>query len=303
MAGNLIRGRDFQTATLLDNGNVLVVGGLGAAGSNFSSEYFTEYNFSAAMKPVISTVNYLGSFPVRLGAGTVYPITGTGFKGLNDYPRAYMQFVGTGGSDSMLDCSTTLYPMSAVQWQGADTAISFATPSGLPSGYYRLTVRACGVPSDAKLVYYDPSQIPYLVTNTNDSGAGSLRQCIINANAAGRPVTIAFNIPASDPGYISDSGAHYWRIAPATELPAIVNSGVIIDGTTQAIFAGNTNSFGPEIELRGGSFNGLTLQAANCTVRGLVINNFDIGINIAGDGTGIYGNYIGCDALRVRHSL
>ena len=51
------------------------------------------------------------------------------------------------------------------------------------------------------------------VTNTNDSGSGSLRQAILDANAAGGADTIAFNIVGS--------GVH--TIAPATELPAITS--------------------------------------------------------------------------------
>ncbi len=37
----------------------------------------------------------------------------------------------------------------------------------------------------------------YAVTNTDDSGAGSLRQAIINANKDSSPDDIVFNIPAS----------------------------------------------------------------------------------------------------------
>src|SRR5262245_3046013 len=37
----------------------------------------------------------------------------------------------------------------------------------------------------------------FVVTNTNDSGAGSLRQAILSANAQTGPHTITFNIPGS----------------------------------------------------------------------------------------------------------
>ncbi|HEY3026191.1 MAG TPA: hypothetical protein VGJ55_08585, partial [Pyrinomonadaceae bacterium] len=40
----------------------------------------------------------------------------------------------------------------------------------------------------------------FTVTNTNDSGAGSLREAILNANAQAGLDTINFNIPGSDPG-------------------------------------------------------------------------------------------------------
>ena len=46
----------------------------------------------------------------------------------------------------------------------------------------------------------------FTVTNTNDTGPGSLRQAILDANAAAGSDTIGFDIP--------DPGAH--TISPAT---------------------------------------------------------------------------------------
>ena len=52
----------------------------------------------------------------------------------------------------------------------------------------------------------------YVVTTTADSGPGSLRQAILDANTAGtgtaaNPDLIAFDIPTTDPGYNSATGA------------------------------------------------------------------------------------------------
>jgi hypothetical protein len=41
----------------------------------------------------------------------------------------------------------------------------------------------------------------FVVTTTSDSGAGSLRQAILDANANAGADTITFNIPQSDPNY------------------------------------------------------------------------------------------------------
>lgn len=46
------------------------------------------------------------------------------------------------------------------------------------------------------------SALTFSVTNTNDSGAGSFRQAILDANASGGHDTIAFNIPGSGPHII-----------------------------------------------------------------------------------------------------
>ena len=75
----------------------------------------------------------------------------------------------------------------------------------------------------------------YAVINTNDSGAGSLRQAIINANKDTSPDDIVFNIPASTsadyevpvPGF--DPTTQTWRISLHSPLPAITNT-VSIDG-------------------------------------------------------------------------
>jgi len=136
----------------------------------------------------------------------------------------------------------------------------------------------------------------YPVTNTNDSGAGSLRQAMLDANAHGGLDTISFNIPGS--------GVH--TIAPVTELP-VITSPVIIDGFTQPGSSANTLTTGDNavltIELNGASAgnggSGLTL-GANATasiVRGLVINRFaGNGILIQSNGNTIAGNFIGTNA-------
>ena len=59
----------------------------------------------------------------------------------------------------------------------------------------------------------------FTVTNTNDSGAGSLRQAITDANASRGADVILFNIAGSGPHTIS----------PGLPLPRITDS-VVIDG-------------------------------------------------------------------------
>jgi hypothetical protein len=141
----------------------------------------------------------------------------------------------------------------------------------------------------------------FLVTNTSDSGAGSLRQAIMDANATPNtpsgPDEIHFNIP----------GAGVQTITPATTLPAIT-APVVIDGYTQSGASVNTLAAGSNaillIELRGSSTPGaagliLTGGSNGSIVRGLVINNgFGIGIYIISTANGIVvkGNHIGTNA-------
>lgn len=127
-----------------------------------------------------------------------------------------------------------------------------------------------------------------MVTNTNDSGTDSLRQAILDANATVGADLIAFNI--------GSDGVQ--TIAPTSALPTITDP-VTIDGTTQPGFVRS-----PIIELSGasagGGVSGLTIAAADCTIRGLIVNRFGgngILINgAAATGNIIQGNYIGTDA-------
>jgi len=140
----------------------------------------------------------------------------------------------------------------------------------------------------------------FTVTNTNDSGPGSLRQAILGANANLGLDIIAFNIPAwgRQPG----PGPH--TIQPLTPLPHITDP-LIIDGYTQPGAAPATDDTPATllIELDGINViglhwdSGLNIDAGNSTVRGLVINRFgDVGIHLQEKrGNIIEGNYIGTD--------
>lgn len=128
----------------------------------------------------------------------------------------------------------------------------------------------------------------FTVSNKNDSGSGSFRQAILDANATAGTDSINFQIIGLPP----------FTISPTTALPPITES-VLIDATTQNGFNGQ-----PLVELNGanaGANSGLRLLAGGCTVRGLVINRFGLhGIEINGPGTNtIRGNYIGTDTAGI----
>ncbi|MEW6159808.1 MAG: FG-GAP-like repeat-containing protein [Verrucomicrobiota bacterium] len=145
-------------------------------------------------------------------------------------------------------------------------------------------------------VQEDNADSTFVVGNTNDSGPGSLRQAILDANSDSGPETILFNIVGVGPH----------TIQPLTALPAITES-VTIDGYSQIGASANSMTVGNDailqIELDGSLASpgtpGLILQADHCTVRGLVINRFHAGGIIllfanASDNL-IQGNFIGTD--------
>ncbi len=147
--------------------------------------------------------------------------------------------------------------------------------------------------SDAKFIIGYP---PFTVTNTNDNGAGSFRQMLIDANNNPGKDTIRFNIP----------GNTKHTISPASPFPVITDP-VVIDGYSQPGASPSTNPITAGsnavlmIELNGSNAGnsaiGLKITAGNSTVQGLVINDITwFGINLESNGHNtIMGNFIGTD--------
>ncbi|HQU82247.1 MAG TPA: NosD domain-containing protein [Pyrinomonadaceae bacterium] len=140
------------------------------------------------------------------------------------------------------------------------------------------------------------------IVNVNNSGQGSLRQFITNANAMSGADTSIF--------MISDGAAHSGLqsgltnqltsgiavITLSTNLPAVTDANLTLDGTSQTTNVGNTNSGNlgtggtvgvdnltlstvarPEIQISDGAANltlGIDLQAASATIRGISIYGF-----------------------------
>lgn len=139
------------------------------------------------------------------------------------------------------------------------------------------------------------------VTNTADSGPGSLRYALTSAILITSPDTINFNIPTSDPNYNSTLGV--WLIHPLSTYEYIINSNLIIDATTQILNHGNTNPYGPEVVIDGGGtvdYCFSVMNASRITIKGFTISRFLYGIQMYGASSThnlITGNYIGTDPL------
>jgi IPT/TIG domain/S-layer homology domain len=133
----------------------------------------------------------------------------------------------------------------------------------------------------------------FTVTNTNHSGAGSLRQAITDANANAGLDTITFNI--------TGSGVH--TIQPLLSTMFITDP-VVIDGFTQAgsspntLLVGNDAVYTVEIDGSGLTNNLFYVQTSGATIRGLLINRVpgqSILINGGLDDNKVIGNWIGTD--------
>ena len=133
----------------------------------------------------------------------------------------------------------------------------------------------------------------YTVTNTANSGAGSLRQAIIDANNSSDSDTITFNI----------SGAGPHTITLTTELPSITNP-VIIDGLTQP--GASCANWPPTLKIQLSGVDPQPAQgwpldyvfyisAGQSTIRGLVMNKSFRGVYLASGDNRAQCNIIGTD--------
>jgi len=136
---------------------------------------------------------------------------------------------------------------------------------------------------------------PFVVTNTDDSGPGSLRQAITDANANSDLDTIEFNIPGT--------GVH--TITPMTQLP-FITSPVLLNGETQPGASANTLANGDDavllIEISGAivTNNGnafvLVTGASGSIIRGLVIDNaWSTAVLVQTDNIAVEGCFLGTD--------
>jgi uncharacterized delta-60 repeat protein/CSLREA domain-containing protein len=171
-----------------------------------------------------------------------------------------------------LDGTVTYTP--ALHYHGADS-FTYTIADGL-GGAATATVN---------LSVFGPNL--FTVTTAADDGPGSLRQAILEANATA-------NDPAGPDIIQFQIGSGLQTITPLSALPTITDA-VTIDGWSQPGFAGT-----PLIELDGesaGNGHGLSIQAPDTTIRGLVINRFSydaIALFLAPNAW-IAGNYIGTD--------
>src|SRR5438552_1463580 len=116
----------------------------------------------------------------------------------------------------------------------------------------------------------------FTVTTTNDTGDGSLRKAILDANANGADVVDTIQFAITDPP------AGVRTITPASPLPFITTP-VILDGYTQAGSSPNTNTMPNAfsgtllIEISGAILSGndglVLLGGGGSTIRGLVVDH------------------------------
>jgi len=161
------------------------------------------------------------------------------------------------------------------------------------------------------------------IVNKNDTGQGSLRQFINNANILGNAgLAQAGQVSGNEAAIfmIPDGNAHPGLrsgvvnqltggvavIQLATVLPPVIGNNTVIDGTIQTANVGNTNLSGLEVEIAGNGVlgSGLWVSGAfSVTIRAVAIYGFSGSVTngngiyvLNADSTAIYGCYLGTNA-------
>jgi uncharacterized repeat protein (TIGR01451 family) len=219
--------------------------------------------------------------------------------------------------------STTVTPSQGTYANGRWTAGTLAPGASATLAITGTTTQSSPITNTATLLHSDEADVnatnnsasattdptlppgsSLVVTNTANSGVGSLRNAIEFANEkpnSGGPDVITFDIPSGATGCDANGVC---TIAPLAPLAAATQP-VVIDGLTQP--GASAASWPPtlKIVLSGASTSsaatGIHLSGGGSTVRGLVINGFDTGPEDAAiliDGPGgntIVSNFIGTD--------
>ncbi|MEO8460428.1 MAG: hypothetical protein ABI451_07860 [Dokdonella sp.] len=254
--------------------------------------------------PVISTATQTAS-DIQV-SGTLDRTSAAGIRGYRIalYASSACDASGNGEGERFLGSFVFLSASPAAQ----AFSNSVATTIPLPVGSILTTTAtdlSTGNTSEFSACTTLDSGSTIAVTNISDSGAGSLRTAISQANVAPSSVTIIFNIPGIGP----------FMISPISPLPTLV-ARMTIDGYTQPGASPNTLAEGDDavIKIRldgagaGSNARGLAICGDAVTVRGLSITQFvqdaiDVGANSSGspcgaapNGVVIEGNFIGLAA-------
>ncbi len=168
--------------------------------------------------------------------------------------------------------------------------------TGISAGWFITATATDPSGNSSEFSQCNPIAGSSIVTNTNNDGAGSLRDALDFANVSPGTDTITFDIDAgTDPGC---SGG-VCTIQPLTKLPTIT-SAVVVDGLSQT--GADCSSWPPTLTVvldgsaAASSVGGLQVTGGGTTVKGLVVQNFGYGLGFEDiGGNNVQCNFIGTD--------
>ncbi len=271
---------------------------------------------------ILFDLNHNGAWPAGPGSGEgLLSINSTGawFMG---YYGTYPDHLGANAAVKATNVTSQVSTTSGhVQYEAAITVahtagqtIGFTAWVQDPSSVYPMHYgwagewpfgslwETAGTLGDLVFSGQPPAPNKYTVTNTNDSGPGSLRQAILDAENHSGTDSVLFRIPTTDAGY--DAAAGVWTIRLSSYL-ALIKRATIVDAGSQARFLGyDANPAGPEILLLGANAtisSGINISGNANEIRGFCLQNFKQQfIMIQGDSNRISKCYLGTDATGMR---
>ena len=166
------------------------------------------------------------------------------------------------GSISLSSAAASLAGYSYNYNGGAAITGNGTTIPNLAAGTYSITATDANGCASTPISATVGTSSAILVTNTNDSGSGSLREAINCSNGHIGADTILFNI----------SGSGQKVITLASALPSLIDVGTVIDGGAWL------NTTTPQIRLMpsNSNFTGLNINANDTKVKGLYFDNIYI---------------------------
>ncbi len=203
--------------------------------------------------------------------GNTYSLAGTA------PPNAFVEIFGStndviGVGEGKFYAGTTI----------ADGSGNFSVTLNIPWEYYSVTATATDAAGNTSEFSsnFIIHPIEIAVTNTADSGPGSLRDAIDASNADGIPSTITF-----DPSLMGGS------ILLSSPLPPLTDAFTAIHGDIN-------NDCIPDVEIHGSGAisTGLTIFSPQNTIRGLALNRF-AAESVRMDGPGSHENAILCSYI------
>jgi len=317
--GEIVSGWVNPNCTFNDAGTYALWSSAGATNtSSFKAQ--GDLNFWCASTPNITTFGAInGGVPTNMGGTWNLEVErGACAIGVATFNSWYISVPNT-TTTYYLDVATDAGFSSLVPGYNnlnIGTAANYNV-TGLLAGtnyYYRFRAEnVCGTSANSNAigpVLTTGTSQTFVVTNTGNTGAGSLRQAILDANANCGHDLIKFNLGAGGP----------FTISLSTALPSLTdNDGATIDGWDNSGNDGTPNTI-PVFNATGGTPlnpvykiilgnagtipTGLTLASDNNVIQGLVLQNFgdgtpsnnDVQITISGNDNKILGCNIGMDA-------
>jgi parallel beta-helix repeat protein len=264
-----------------------------------SGNYVSAATTDASGNYSLSSITASTSYTIRVVNSTVASSLG----GSSLLPvQTYRTTATTGSAVAVTDRVGGEDPAKADAGNGATTLAALTAGSVLPQSITAATV------TNSAISGLDFGYNFNTIVNTNDTGQGSLRQMITNANGMSGTQTTVFMISNGSAhaglraGLTNQLTGGVAVITPATILPSITGA-LTIDGTSQTTNIGDTNAgtLGtggtvgvngvalstlnrPEVEIVGSNSiaSGLDIEAVNCTIKGISIHGFG-GVSADGD--------------------